>query len=239
MIKRRPITYRVHQKLCFQNVSWVAEQGQYKKTWGFFIFRSVFLDREHLTIRKAASPSPAAGTSGAMSGAGATTVPRWRSRRLEREETKNVLQKLDSFVPQHKRRAAQSNGAGARSIGAQGRTLNDVLADVVEHIRTMKHDRESCSICREQPRACSKKHSAKAEQLGATHSGHLRERERMLARMLTSDDRILTAQVCSCARVRLAQGAAGFRLLACPYPLLRACRHGRVQGLAVASKRRG
>jgi hypothetical protein len=132
---------------------------------------------------------------GAMSGAGATTVPRWRSRRLEREETKNVLQKLDSFVPQHKRRAAQSNGAGARSIGAQGRTLNDVLGDVVEYIRTMKHDRESCSICREQPRACSKKHSAKAEQLGATHSGHLRERERMLARMLTSDDRILTAQV--------------------------------------------
>lgn len=123
-----------------------------------------------------------------------------------------MLQKLDSFVPQHKRRAAQSNGAGARSIGAQGRTLNDVLADVVEYIRTMKHDRESCSICREQPRACSKKHSAKAEQLGATHSGHLRERERMLARMLTSDDRILTAQVCSCARVRLAQGAAGFRL---------------------------
>ena len=236
LIKRRPYQIVSTRSCVFTTFHGSQSRGNTKKPVQFQFLPLGFF---YLSERLFGVVTPAAGTSGAMSGAGATTVPRWRSRRLEREETKNVLQKLDSFVPQHKRRAAQSNGAGARSIGAQGRTLNDVLADVVEHIRTMKHDRESCSICREQPRACSKKHSAKAEQLGATHSGHLRERERMLARMLTSDDRILTAQVCLCARVRLAQGAAGFRPLACPYPLLRACRHGRVQGLAVASKRRG
>lgn len=75
---------------------------------------------------------------------GSTAAARpMRSRTAERGMRREQLEKLDSFIPAHLICNAQANCAGGRSVGAGGRTLNDVLHDVVCYVRELRAESQA------------------------------------------------------------------------------------------------
>jgi hypothetical protein len=70
-------------------------------------------------------------------------------RRLNAEHTKELLAELDRRLPLSFRSKPARNGAGVRSVVAGGRSLNDVLADVVsfvEHLRGQQPGRQDVQL---------------------------------------------------------------------------------------------
>ena len=51
-----------------------------------------------------------------------------------RETGKQLLAQLEALLPQQFRSEATRNGAGARSVGGNGRAMNDVINDVINHV---------------------------------------------------------------------------------------------------------
>jgi len=69
--------------------------------------------------------------------------------RTTREVFKRLVATLDSVLPTDFRSAPRPNGAGARSLGDAGRSVHDVLTDVVRAVAARRHKLDQQALLRE------------------------------------------------------------------------------------------
>jgi len=74
--------------------------------------------------------------------AGKVSYTQWRNERRKqgRRNVNRMLAHLDEILPKPFQSSPSPNGAGGRAIGAQGRSLHDVLNDTVRYISNLKQD---------------------------------------------------------------------------------------------------
>jgi len=74
--------------------------------------------------------------------AGKVSYTQWRNERRKqgRRKMNSMLAHLDEILPKTFQSSPSPNGAGGRAIGAQGRSLHDVLHDTVRYFSHMKQD---------------------------------------------------------------------------------------------------
>ena len=59
-------------------------------------------------------------------------------RKDQRRRQKVLIEHLDDLLPPDAKRLATTNGAGVRAIGLSGRSLHNVLHDVVDHLHALR-----------------------------------------------------------------------------------------------------
>ena len=67
------------------------------------------------------------------------------SRRSTRETFRSLVSSLDSILPPEFRSHPRPNGAGSRSLGVAGRSVHDVLTDVVRAVAARRSELDSKS----------------------------------------------------------------------------------------------
>jgi hypothetical protein len=66
-------------------------------------------------------------------------------RRAQRARQTKLAVQLDSMLPARAKGEKSANGAGGRSVGTEGRSMQDVLTDTIEHLRNLRAGRDSFS----------------------------------------------------------------------------------------------
>ena len=66
-------------------------------------------------------------------------------RKDQRRRQKVLIEHLDDLLPPDAKRLATTNGAGVRAIGLSGRSLHNVLHDVVDHLHALRR-REAAQL---------------------------------------------------------------------------------------------
>lgn len=86
-------------------------------------------------------------------------ISKLQRKRKMREERRDLLRNLDSLLPEDARRSNPFKTSGSRACGTSGRSLDNVLYDVVEYIRQERAFHSSSS----QAGTASSKHTGKTD----------------------------------------------------------------------------
>lgn len=123
--------------------------------------------------------------------AGKVSYTQWRNERRKqgRRNVNKMLAHLDEILPKTFQSSPSPNGAGGRAVGAQGRSLHDVLTDTVRYLQHIKQE--------------------------ALHKAHGVERAEAVKGSLTSGKSVLCVEVeggkgDSCTITGLGEGAKSF-----------------------------